>query len=70
MYKIIEASSAKELQDKVNGNLQAGFTLSGGVAVTLKGTHYQGTGTEHIYYQAVLKEDQTEKESDDMGDLF
>ena len=57
MYKIIEANSAKELQYKVNNNLQAGFTLSGGIAVTLKGTHYQGTGTEHIYYQAVFKED-------------
>lgn len=54
MYKIIEAKSAKELQEKVNSNIEAGLITIGGVAVTLKGTTYQGTGIEHIYYQAVI----------------
>jgi hypothetical protein len=51
-YKIIEAETSKNLEERVNKNLRLGWKLSGGMS-----TFYDNNSHTRHYVQGLFKED-------------
>lgn len=60
-YKVVEADSAEELQQRINNCIKAGFEPIGGISVCVHHTSwenerkgYEETETSYTYCQAVV----------------
>ncbi len=56
-YKVIEAHSTEDLEEKVNGSMEAGFTPLGGVQVVYATWENDRKGyseSETTFYQAMV----------------